>query len=270
MQCNPLDLLGHRLVRDHLLLVHVRDRAGASLGGDAEALLNVLCLLRVAKVAGGQKVELALLLVSLVVGNVEEDADGEGDDGDGAVVPDEVGVVGKRGEGLGEGGGEGRGEALDTHDEGPHVLGGLGVGVLERGDGSKDLGDGDQDVDTRHGPDVDGRRVVWVVRLVVARRLVHVVLEDGSPQHGKSTEDETTGDLLDGGEVDLVLAQEGVNEQIEDFWKISSWEMFSCRKDLLGTRTMSVMGSMFWRRSLGVPCRAMVAHMAVKLLSIWR
>lgn len=209
-----LDLLGHGLrrgLRRELLLV-----------GDAETALDVLALRSVAELTGGEHVELLVSLVSLVVGSVEEDADDEGDDGDGGVVPDEMRVVGKRGESLGEGSREGSGEALDTHDEGPHVLGSLGVGVLEGGDGCEDLRDGDKDVDTGDGPDVDGRLVVGVLGVVVAGGLVHVVLENGSPQHGKSTEDETSGDLLDGREVDLVLAQEGVDVKIEDWENISN------------------------------------------------
>ena len=204
-----LDLLGQglrRCLRRNLLL-----------GGGAETALNVLALRGIAKLASGEQVELLLGLVGLVVDNVEGDTDDEGDDGDGSVVPDKVGVVGERGEGLGEGSRESSGEALDTHDQGPHVLGGLGIGVLEGGDGGEDLRDGDEDVDTSHGPDVDGRPVVGVVSVVVARGLVHVVLENSSPQHGESTEDETSADLLDGREVDLVLAEEGVDVQIEDW-----------------------------------------------------
>lgn len=211
---NHLDLLG--LGRDRLLV-----GGDGALGGDAETALDVFGLLLGAEVAGGEKVELLLLLVGIVVDDVEEDTDDEGNDGDGTVVPHKVRVVGEGSESLGDGGGEGSGKALHTHDQRPHVLGGLGVRILEGGHGGEDLRDGDKDVDTGHGPDVDWRRVVGVVGLVVARGLVHVVLENSSPQHGESTEEETSSDLLDGGEVDLVLAEEGVDVQIKD-WPLVS------------------------------------------------
>lgn len=118
--------------------------------------------------AGGQQVERVLGLVHAAVCKVERDTGDEGDDGDSSVVPDDVGVVGQGSEGLGEGSGEGRGEELDGLDQGPHVLGRLGEGVLESGHGSEDLGDGDEDVDTSDSPDVDGRPVVWVASLIVS------------------------------------------------------------------------------------------------------
>lgn len=220
------------LVGNDLLLV-ANDGAGARLGDGAETTLEIGSLVRGTEVSSGEQVEGLLLLIGLVVGPVEEGTGTEGDDGDTAVVPDEMGVVGQRRESLGKSSGEGSGEALDTHDERPHVLGGLGVSILERRHGGEDLGNGDQDVDTSHSPDVDGGLVIGILGVIVSRSLVavvcqsmslfvalenlHVVLEHGSPEHSKTTEDETGADLLDGGEVDVVLAQKGVNEQVKDY-----------------------------------------------------
>lgn len=208
--CIRLDLL--RLRRDLLLV----DSASTPLSGDAEMTLHILGLLDGTEVTSGQDVEGIVLLVGLVVHNVEEDTDTERNDGDGSVVPHKVGVVGEGSESLSEGSREGSGKTLDTHDQRPHVFGGLGVGILESGDGREDLGNSNKDVNTGHSPDVDGRLVVRVVGFIVTGSLVHVVLEDGSPQHGHSTEKETSSDLLDGGKVDLVLAEERVDVQIED------------------------------------------------------
>jgi hypothetical protein len=91
-------------------------------------------------------------------------------------------------------------------------LGALVKAYLEGGDGSEDLGDGNEDVDTGDGPDGDVGLVIGVAILVEAGGLVDVVLENGSPHHGKGTEDETRSDLLDGSESDVVLAEQGVDQ----------------------------------------------------------
>jgi hypothetical protein len=152
-----------------LLIDRRVDSACTPLGGKAGTALNVLSLLGSAKVTGGKHVKLVFLLVHTTVGEPEEDTSDEGDDGDSAVVPDEIGVVGEGGEGLSERSRESSGEALDGLDERTHVLGCLGEGILEGGDGGEDLRDGNEDVDTGDSPDGDGRLVVGVLGLVVAR-----------------------------------------------------------------------------------------------------
>jgi len=61
-------------------------------------------------------VELVLLLVEAVVGDVEQAAADEGEHGHEAVVPDEERVSGQRDEGLGDGGRDGIHEEVDGLD----------------------------------------------------------------------------------------------------------------------------------------------------------
>jgi hypothetical protein len=207
--------------------------ACAALSSHACTPLNVLSLVRVAKVTSRQHVELVLLLVHTAVGEPEEDTGGERDDGDTAVVPDEMGVGSQGSEGLSKCSREGSGEALYGLDEGTHVLGCLGEGVLKGGDRGEDFRDGNEDIDTSDSPDCDGRLVLGVASLVEAGRFVsmqvsfnlrcfyimlnlHVVLENGCPHHGEGTNEETSGDLLDGGEADALLAEEWVDQGVHD------------------------------------------------------
>lgn len=195
--------------------------------------LDVGSLLGSAKVTGRKHVELIFLLVHGAVEEEESDTSDEGDDGDGTIVPDEMGVVGERGEGLSESSGEGGGEELNGLDERTHVLGCLGESILEGCDGGKDFGCGDEDVDTSDSPDVDGGLVIgvgWVlveargfVTVIISMKSwftekenVHVVLENGSPDHGEGAENETSSDLLDGSETNATLAKSWVDERVHD------------------------------------------------------
>jgi len=45
---------------------------------------------------------------------------------------------------------------------------------------------------------------------------VDVCLDDSSPNHSRGTGVETCRDLLDGGEMDTIFSQEGVDEEIAD------------------------------------------------------
>jgi len=45
---------------------------------------------------------------------------------------------------------------------------------------------------------------------------LHVVLEDGSPHHGEGSNEETSSDLLDGGEADVLAAEEWVDDSVHD------------------------------------------------------
>jgi hypothetical protein len=175
--------------------------AGTPLGGQAGTALNVLSLVGVAKVTSRKHVKLVFLLVHTAVGEPEEDTSREGDDGNGTVVPDKIGVGSQGSKGLSERSRESSGEALDGLDKRTHVLGCLGEGVLQGGDGCKDLRNGNENVDTGDSPDGNRRRVIWILSLVVTGRFVagyvslshlrlemlnlHVVLENGSPDHGE-------------------------------------------------------------------------------------
>ena len=48
-----------------------------------------------------------------------------------------------------EGGGQGGHEKEDGHNEGAHILGGLGERIFKTSDGGENLADGDQDVTER-------------------------------------------------------------------------------------------------------------------------
>ena len=205
----------HRYVnRLHLLL---SGKARAPLLVNALAPLDVSSLFLRAKVTGGQQVERVFVLVHGAVGEVEGNTSDERDDGYTCVVPDDVGVGGQRSESLGEGGGESGGEELDGLDERPHVLGRFGESVLKSGDGSEDLRDGNENVDTGDSPDGEVSLVFRVLGLVVAGVLVDEVLENRSPDHGEGSEDETRGNLLNGCEADTSLAEEGVDKRIHDW-----------------------------------------------------
>ncbi|CAH0027857.1 unnamed protein product [Clonostachys rhizophaga] len=189
---------------------------GGGLGG--LVLSEVLGLL--------EHVPLVLVGVEVAEGEPESNTTNEGDAGDGGVVPDEEGVAGERHEGLADGGGDGAHEEVDAHDEGLHVLGGLGEGVLVGGDVGEDLGDTDEDVGQGLGPDVDGGGGAGLARLgglavgdvpaAVGVHLVDVVLHDGGGDHGEGGDDETGGHTLDGGGGEADLAEAGVDDVVED------------------------------------------------------
>ncbi|CAG9978285.1 unnamed protein product [Clonostachys byssicola] len=189
---------------------------GGGLGG--LVLAEVLGLL--------EHVPLVLVGVEVAEAEPEDDTADERDAGDGGVVPDEEGVAGEGHKGLADGGGDGAHEEVDAHDEGLHVLGGLGEGILVRGDIGEDLGDTDEDVGEGLSPDVDGGGGAGLARLgglavgdvpaAVGVHLVDVVLHDGGGDHGEGGDDETSGHTLDGGGGDADPAEAGVEEVVED------------------------------------------------------
>ena len=169
-----------------------------------------------------QHVELILLGVKTAEAEPESGTADESNDSDGGVVPDEEGILGKGKEGLTDGGGEGAHEEVDGHDNGLHVGGGLGEGVLERGDVGEDLGETDQDVGETLGPDVDGGRAAATllagvnVLAAVGVHLVNVVLHDGGGDHGGGGDEEAKCHAADGGEGEADLAETGVEEVVDD------------------------------------------------------
>ena len=169
----------------------------------------------------GKGVETVLVAVVLVVCDPEADAADKGQDGDGHVVPDQLGVLGKWHEGLTEGGGESVHEEGDGLDERSHVLGGLGEGVLETGDRGEDLRDTAENEDDGLGPDVDGGVQAVLVEavtgvLATGVGLVDIVLHDAGCDHTASGDEETGGDTLQRGEVEAHLAETGVDDFIHD------------------------------------------------------
>lgn len=162
-------------------------------------------------------VPLVLLLVEVLEAEPEADAAGGGDDGDGAVVPDPVGVAGERGPGLAQGGRDGGHGEIDAHDDRLHVVGRLGEGVLVRGGVCEDLGQAHEDVGEALGPDVDGSDALLVRGVLAAGgHLVDVVLHHGGGDHGHGGEAEAEGHALQRGEVDADLAEAWVHEAVQD------------------------------------------------------
>ena len=158
----------------HLLLERgvVDDGASTLLSGDAEAALEILSLRSSTDVASGEQVELIFVLIGFAVEEVEDDTRSECNDSNGAVVPHEVRVSRQRSESLTEGGRESSGEGLDGHDHTPHILGCLGESVLEGGDRCENLGPSNEDINASDSPDIDGRPVVRIMGVIVARGLV--------------------------------------------------------------------------------------------------
>jgi len=115
-------------------------------------------------------------------------------------------------------------ELTESHDNTLHPLGGLGEGVFEGSDGSKDLGHSNEDVGSGNDPHVKGRvellfiGVEAVGRGVAVARiaLVHEVHQDTSVEHSETGNDESSKDTLDRGEVDTTAAEEGVDDVVEN------------------------------------------------------
>ena len=169
-------------------------------------------------------VKSSLSPIELHESQVEQSSDHNGGDGEGAEEPGEPLLDVNRDESEVEGGGDGSLELREGHDERFHLLGSLGESVLQRGDGSEDLGDTDEDVRSRNDPNVYWSGVGETVSIlacgrlvVVARRLlVDELLKNGGIQHGKASDEETGVDTLDGGEVDSHPPESGVDDPIEE------------------------------------------------------
>lgn len=171
-------------------------------------------------------VELDLLPIELAECDEEDGADDPGGNTEGTEQPGEAVLDVDGGERKVDSGGEGGLELREGHDDGLHANGRLGESVLEGGDGREDLGYTDEDVGTRDNPDVErGRQGQLQIvvggalrgKIVVAGRgLVDVFLQDGGIKHGKTSDKETRVDTLNRSEVDTTLAEEGVDDVIED------------------------------------------------------
>lgn len=99
----------------------------------------------------------------------------------------------------------------------------LGVGVFKKSDGSEDLRESNESVRTDLTPNVDrsGPGVTSLINTGVGRvstraHSVNVELSDGGPDHGQSSEEESSGNPLNRGESDVPSTQEGVDDQVED------------------------------------------------------
>jgi len=174
---------------------------------------NLLNILRDNNVTLGKHIKLIFLLIQRSELEDEKTPTNERNHSKNAVVPDEERIAGKRVKSLGNGGGDGISEESDGLAERSHVSRSLGVGILQRGDGSEDLGESDEDVATSLNPNVEWGWVCGTILIdagvgVVAtwRGLVDVVLDNGGPNHGCCCKPETNCDLLDGSELKAHLS----------------------------------------------------------------
>lgn len=156
-------------------------------------------------------------------------------------------------------------------DKRAHVLGGLGEGVLETGDGGEDLGEADEDVGEGLDPDGEGGGALALVHVLAARALlVDVVLDDGGGDHGDGSEHETGEHALDGGEPNSLLAEEGVEEVIDDGNEDNQGDGVKVGDDLADVSEMRLMKfEAVELTSLGTPFRVMVLACETRLLFIW-
>lgn len=171
-----------------------------------------------------KSVHLVLSLVEVVEDDPDQATGDEGSNSKTAEHPHDRGIVQERVESLRNGRAESVGEEVHGLDEGLHAGRRLGVGVLETSDGGEDLRDTDQHVSTGLGSNVDVVALSNTVdlaslaeRVAVARAgLVDVVLNNSSVDHSKRSNPETSGDTVDGREVDLVLAEEREEELVHE------------------------------------------------------
>lgn len=155
---------------------------------------------------------------------VEQGSYDNGGDGEGTEEPGEPLLDVDRNKGEVESGRYGGLELREGHNERLHLLGSLGESVLQRRDGSEDLGNTDEDVRSRNDPNVDrsgvGETVSSLARgrlVVVARRFLEdELLENCGIQHGKARDKETGIDTLDRGEIDSHPPESRVDDPIED------------------------------------------------------
>lgn len=180
-------------------------------------------VLRALGVLGVQGIHLVFLGVEVVEDDPEDDTGHERGAGQTDEHPHDGRVEGGGRQGLGERGAEGVGEQVHGLHEGLHGGRGLGVGVLEAGDGGEDLRHTDEHVRRGLDGDVDvvagGLAVddgeVAAGRFVTGAGHVDEVLHDGGVHHGQRGDDEPERDTGDGTEADVEAAQQGVHESLE-------------------------------------------------------
>ena len=165
----------------------------------------------------GKHVEDVLLLVRRALMEPKQRTSNKRQDSNGGVVPNKERVLGQRDKRLAKRVGKRRHEMPVRSNKRPHVLGSLGEGKLQTGDGCENLGETDEHVWNGLRPHVDGRKGVARVHVLAALSGgVDVVLDDGGTDHGEGGEQETECDTLDGCELDAGLAERGVQEVVDN------------------------------------------------------
>jgi hypothetical protein len=155
-----------------------------------------------------------------------EDTRGQSrDHSDTSVHPHDCRITGGGDECLRDSGTDGGGEEVERLDEGLHARWGLGVGVFETGDRNEDLSQTDEHVSRSLNGDVHvvGERAVSIHASRALSRaaitgpgLVDDVLDDSGVHEAEGAEHESNGDTSDRLELDLELAEDGVNHHVEN------------------------------------------------------
>ena len=145
------------------------------------------------------------------------------------IVPDQERVLSQRHKSLTDSRGESVREEVDTHNQTTHVLRRFAVSELKGRDTGTDFGKGNQAVRQGLHPDIDRSRAVdCFAGLVLPSTLVDVVpwasrhfvdvgLQHASGHHGHGGDEDTHCDTLERREVDVSLAEAGVNDVVEDW-----------------------------------------------------
>lgn len=149
--------------------------------------LRLMVILKPITITSTDDVQRGLSPIELEESQIKQRADNNGCNSEGPKQPSEPVLDVDRDQGEVEGGGESGLELRESRDERLHLLGSLGERVLQRGDGSEDLGDPDEDVRSGNDPNVDRSRVREPIRIltlgrqvIVTRRfLVDELLENG-------------------------------------------------------------------------------------------
>jgi hypothetical protein len=148
----------------------------------------------------------------------EPDPAHESQDRNRGVQPHEQRIRSEWNKGLGDGRREGVREPEHTRHQRTHVLGRLGVGVLETGDGGEDLRERDEDVGRGLGPNGE----IWFSLLTTGCRRstgrfdVDEVLDQGRDHHAEHGADETALDLLQWSEVKAHPRDLWIEDLVED------------------------------------------------------
>ncbi|VUC28694.1 unnamed protein product [Clonostachys rosea] len=161
-------------------------------------------------------------------------------------VPHKQGISRETNESLADGSSKCGHEKTDRLDHGAHVLGRLGIGILERGDGTENLGESHENVGSRLYPNGYGSGRAGLARSVPATLglSVDVILNNGGPEHGGRAGVETAGDLLDGGEADVQFTKRGVEALVADDDEQNERYGLQHKNDIVGDTVASQNGGL--------------------------
>ena len=234
--------------KKHLLL---RGHAELLIGSNCRRLVDALVLgVLLNNVGGALEGEVVitvlgegvLLRVHVLEGEPEDDGEDAADNGWSTEIPGQVGVTDDGGAGEADSVGNGGVEEVERRDETPHVLWGARVGDTVGGDVDEELRDTSDGEGDGHVPDADGGdqgdavsvNTVVGTELAARAELVGVVVEDGVADTTNGGHGETGGDASNGAEVNVALAQEGVEAVVENRSTANDTERVEVVDDVVG------------------------------------